>query len=108
MTFKEIIAQDVKKTFLNTEEFSDMHSINGHDMPAQIDENEQIEREKRMHQNTDGIFTNQKLVYVSADDFGKLPNQGALFILDGRRYRVVDAAGEYGIYSITIEENRVK
>lgn len=108
MTFKDIVSEDVKQTFLNLEEFSDTHTINGREMPAQIDENEQIEREKRMHQNVDGLFTNQKLIYVAADDFGKLPNQGALFILDGRRYRVVDAADEYGVYSITIEENRVR
>ena len=33
--FKDIIAADVHSVFLNVEEFSDMHNINGVDMPVQ-------------------------------------------------------------------------
>lgn len=36
-------------------------------MPIQEDSNEQIEREKRMAANMDGIYVNQKLIYVDAD-----------------------------------------
>ncbi|MCD8364772.1 MAG: hypothetical protein LUC83_02965 [Clostridiales bacterium] len=106
MTFKEIIADDVKSVFLNIEEFSDTHTVNGVEMPVQIDTNEQIEREKRMGSNVDGVYTNQKLIYVSADDFGPMPKQGSILKLDGKTYRVADAVDEYGIYSITIEANR--
>ena len=41
--FKDMIAADVHAVFLNTEEFSDLHNINGKDMPVQEDSNEQIE-----------------------------------------------------------------
>lgn len=104
--FKDIIAKDVHQTFLNTEEFSDTHKVNGKEMPVQIDTNEQIEREKRMNQNVDGVYVNQKLIYVAASDFGAMPKQGAILNLDGKIYRVADAVDEYGIYSITIEANR--
>lgn len=104
--FKDIIAKDVHQTFLNPDEFSDIHKVNGKDMPVQIDTNEQIEREKRMNQNVDGVYTNQKLIYVAASDFGAMPKQGAILNLDGKIYRVADAVDEYGIYSITIEANR--
>ena len=106
--FKEIIAEDVHRVFLNVDEFSDMHNINGTDMPAQIDTNEQIEREKRMNQSADGVYLNQKLVYVAASDFGPMPKQGSVLKLDGRTYRVADAVDEYGVYSITIEANRAR
>lgn len=106
MTFKSIIARDVHRTFLNVDEFSDIHTVNGKEMPVQIDTNEQIEREKRMGQNTDGIYTNQKLIYVAASDFGPMPKQGSILTLDKKTYRVADAVDEYGIYSITIEANR--
>lgn len=105
-TFKEIIANDIHQTFLNHDEFSDIHKVNGKEMPIQIDTNEQIEREKRMNQNSDGIYANQKLIYVAASDFGAMPKQGAVLNLDGKIYRVADAVDEYGIYSITIEANR--
>lgn len=106
MTFKDIIAEDVHRIFLNIEEFSDTHTINGKEMPCQIDTNEQIEREKRMGQHVDGVYMNQKLIYVAASDFGAMPKQGSLLKLDGKTYRVADAVDEYGIYSITIEANR--
>lgn len=104
--FKEQIAKDVKNTFLNTDEFSDVHQVNGVEMPVQVDNIEQIEREKRANQNADGIFTQQKLIYVRSADFGPLPKQGSLLKLDKRNYRVMDAIDEDGVYSITIEANR--
>ena len=75
-------------------------------MPVQLDSNEQIEREKRYSQNMDGVYLNQKLLYVAAADYGPLPKQGSLVTLDGKKYRVADAIDEYGVYSITLEANR--
>ena len=74
MNFKDIIKADVKDVFLNTEEFSDMHIVNGVPMAVQIDDIEQIEREKRYNQNMDGIFVSQKLIYVSAEEWGNSPS----------------------------------
>ena len=104
--FKSIIADDIHDTFLNLDEFSDTHVINGVEMPCQVDSNEQIEREKRFNQNMDGVFTNQKLIYVAASDYGALPKQGSLLTMDGRKYRVADAIDEMGVFSITLEANR--
>lgn len=106
MTFKEAVASDVHEVFMNTEEFSDTHIVNGIPMAVQIDDIEQIEREKRFSQNMDGVFTNQKLIYVAADDFGPLPKQGSILRLDNRTYSVVDAISEDGVHSITLEANR--
>lgn len=106
MNFKDTIKADVKDVFLNTEEFSDMHIVNGVPMAVQIDDIEQIEREKRRNQNMDGIFVSQKLIYVSAEEFGPLPKQGTVLTLDKRTYRVADAISEDGVYSITLEANR--
>ena len=97
MSFKDIIADDVHGVFMNTEEFSETHTVNGIEMAVQIDSNEQIERE---------IYLNQKLIYVAASDFGPLPKQGSILTLDKRTYRVADAVSEDGVYSITIEANR--
>ena len=106
MNLKDIIKADVKDVFLNTEEFSDTHIVNGVPMAVQIDDIEQIEREKRYNQNMDGIFVSQKLIYVSAEEFGPLPKQGTVLTLDKRTYRVADAISEDGVYSITLEANR--
>ena len=104
--FKDMVQRDVKGVFLNTLEFSDIHTVNGVEMPVQIDGNEQIERQKRQTEVAEGIFVNQKLIYVSAEDFGALPRIESVLKLDGKTYRVADAIDEGGIYSITIEANR--
>ena len=106
MSFKDIIADDVHGVFMNPQEFSEMYTVNGVEMAVQIDSNEQIEREKRFNQHMDGIYLNQKLIYVAASDFGPLPKQGSILTLDKRTYRVADAVSEDGVYSITIEANR--
>lgn len=106
MSFKEILQSDVQEVFMNADEFCDMHNVNGKQMAVQIDSNEQIEREKRLNQHMDGIYKNQKLIYVAASDFGNLPAQGSKITFDGKMYTVADAISEDGIYSITIEANR--
>lgn len=106
MSFKDVIRNDVHSVFMNPEEFSETHTVNGVEMAVQIDSNEQIEREKRFNQHMDGIYLNQKLIYVSESDFGPLPKQGSILTLDKRTYRVADAIAEDGVYSITIEANR--
>lgn len=104
--FKDQVLKDVTDTFLNVDEFSETHTVNGVAMPVQVDSIEQIEREKRSNVNTDGIFTQQKLIYINASDFGPMPKQGSLLKLDNRTYKVMDAIDEDGVYSITIEASR--
>ena len=104
--FKNIIAQDVHGIFLNTDEFSDFHVINGVEMKAQVDSNEALEREGKKGQNLDGVYVSQKLIYVAASDYGALPKQGSLVRMDGSTYRVTDAVDEDGVYSITLEATR--
>lgn len=110
MTFKEQIASDNQNIFLNTEEFADVHVINGVSMPCQIDSNELIEREKHVNYRQgmygDGVYIKELLLYVRADDFGALPAVGRSLTLDRKTYIITDTVEEYGIYSLTLEANR--
>ena len=99
MTFKNILARDVKQVFLNPAEFGEVHKVNGTPMTIVLDDVENIEREKKMKSSMDGI-------YVSTAEFGPLPGQGDLVSLDGKEYMVMDATDECGIYAITLEANR--
>lgn len=105
-TFKDILHQDIKQTFLNPEEFGEEHTVNGTTMVIVSDDLEIIEREKKMKSNMDGMYARQVFFYVSADDFGPLPAQGGIIDLDGMKYVVVDATDEAGMYGITVQANR--
>ena len=107
-SFKEVMKDDVSHTFMNLDEFADLHKVDGKDIPVIIDENEIIEREKKMKSNMDGIYVKQKLIYVKADDFGALPAINRQIMLDGKSYIVIDAVDEEGVYSITMEANRTR
>ena len=47
MNFKELVAQDNKRIFLNPDEFGEEHKIDGKEMLIIIDNYEEIEREKK-------------------------------------------------------------
>lgn len=100
--------KDVSNVFLRIDEFGDTHIVDGKEMTVLIDDNEIIEREKKIKSNMDGVYAKQKLIYVKADEFGTLPAIGRAIMFDGKRYMVLEAVDEQGIYSITMEANRTK
>lgn len=102
-SFKDIIKQDIKNTFMNGDEFSDKHVIDGKEMSVIVDGFELLEREKKLKDKTDGLFLKQKLIYVAAEDFGPLPSIGRVIKLDKSNYRIIDAIAENGMYSLTLE-----
>lgn len=105
-SFKDILQRDIDEVFFNLEEFSETHTVDGVAMPAMIDDMEHIEREKKMKSNMDGIHARQILLYVKASEFGALPAQSRILNLDNRKYIVLDAVDEGGVYTITLEANR--
>ncbi len=112
LSFKDVIKQDIKATFMNFEEFGEMHNLNGHERLVIIDENELNEREKKI-QYANGmsgantrLHKKQLLFYIAAEDFGALPSPGNVLSFDGKRYTITDAVDEDGIYSINLEVMR--
>ena len=55
MTFKEQLQKDTKAIFFNQKEFSEVHMLNGREVPIIIDNNELLEREKRIQSYEEGI-----------------------------------------------------
>ena len=110
MTFKEQIAQDNRKVFMNIDEFGEMHIVNDKPMLVLIDNNELIDREKRYQYKkslyADGVYIKQLLIYVHAEDFGPLPAIGRTVKFDNKTYIVGDAINEDGIYSLNLEANK--
>lgn len=110
MTFKEQIALDNKTVFMNKDEFPEKHMINGREMDCIVDNNEQIDREKRYQYKkspyADGVYIKQLLIYVKAEEFGALPAIGRAITFDKKSYIVSDAIDEDGIYSLCLEANK--
>lgn len=105
MGFKDMIKEDVKDIFLNPEEFGEPHMVDGKEMTIIIDDNELVEREKKVQTMAEGLHNRQLLIYVSAEDFGPEPLINRLLELDGNYYTVTDVSNEGGIYAISLEAN---
>ena len=105
---KGIMDDDIRSTFMDIEEFADVHVVNGKEMSVLVDDNEIVEREKKEKTRMDGIWVKQKLIYVMAGEFGALPAAGRAILFDGKTYIVQEAVDEQGIYSILMEANRTK
>lgn len=107
--FKDLVRQDVSRTFLNPAEFSEKHTIDDVEMDIIIDNNELIERSagKVFTAAESGIYNGDILIYVSVKQFGLKPAIGRRILLDGKRRYVVSAVTEeMGIYSIELKSVR--
>jgi hypothetical protein len=104
--FKDIVDKDIKTVFLDFEVFGEMHLVEQKHLLVIIDNNENIEREKRMRFREDGLFNKQILFYVAAEDLGFFPEVGGTLEFDKEIYVVEDAVDEMGIYSITLNAVR--
>lgn len=104
MGFKELAARDIQTVFLNSDEFGEIHNVDGKSMTVIIDGMEVVERSKKQieHGRVDGIYEKQIIMYVSRSQFGNLPAIGRRLTLDRNNYRVTDAVDEGGMYSITL------
>ncbi len=70
-TFKEILRADIDNTFMNTDEFAAMHTVNGKRMSVTIDNNELIERAKKAKSNMDGIYVKETLIRIRPKHAGQ-------------------------------------
>lgn len=110
MTVKEHWLDDIENVFFDVDEFAEVHTINGVEMPCVIDNYEMLDRERKFApykgEYFDGLSTKQVLFFVRASDFGALPSIGRRITVDKKNYIVTDAVDEGGAYSLTLELNK--
>jgi hypothetical protein len=104
MTLKTQIAADMA-IFLNTDDFADMHNVDGNQVAAVIDEDIIKQRSNRQSGNFDGVFRGEVMLYVKAADLPRRPVRGQAIRLDGRLMLVDDCAESDGMLEISLEAN---
>lgn len=102
--FKDAVAADIKRVFINPLEFADAHEINGQTVQAVIDSD--VLKERQTPTATDyaeGVMMGELLVYVSYDDIGRRPVRGEQMTIDGVIYYVVESVVNMGVLEITVQ-----
>lgn len=121
MGFKEMVAQDVRKVFLNTDEFAERRTVRYdgetyQDIPVVMEApgTERRENSQMARDHMSGLYTASAVLFCARDDLGgKLPRPGdqmEISIKTGEdfydRYHVASAADQMGMLRMELEAMR--
>ncbi|MGI6436404.1 MAG: hypothetical protein ACOX0F_13845 [Syntrophomonadaceae bacterium] len=102
--FKDSINADLT-SFINPDEFGQLHDVNGRQILVVFDAD--ILKEYDAYRNlvpTDGIFTGRGVVFIKSSDL-PTPAIGSVFRLEGKLYLVIEVSESMGILEVTLEAN---
>jgi len=97
--FKEMVAKDVRSTFLNLEEFGEEHRVEGKTITAVIDENALKERQGGQELS---VAESSLLLYAAVEDLPARRPAGEGLNVDGREYIVNDWSEDMGIATVAL------
>lgn len=106
MALKDRIAEDIRRIFLQTDHFAEIHYWNGEEIICVPDEEEAL---KRKNNNVNDISwdsnTRKILIHVKEADFpGKeLPEPNSHILFDRKAMRVIDVNINMGMLDILLE-----
>lgn len=99
--FKDFVKHDLD-TFINLEEFAEVHHIDGKPVKSMIDSDVlQIYSNVKTEQY-DGVYRSILALYVKEDDLGYRPVRDQHLDIDGSIYIVDECSSEMGILKIVL------
>lgn len=107
MGFKETVRTDIFDVFLNTDEFADIHTVDGKEIRAVLDDDlydgtVSMTLHGQSQERVSGLYSGGKAMYVSAAEMKK-PKTGTTLEVDGTRYKVRAVSEQDGMYKINLE-----
>ncbi len=106
--FKEMLDEDLERTFYNLEEFAQLKRIqcDGFDkkIPVIFDNSESESRKQLASgDNARGIYKRDVVIRVMLSDLGKAPEYGMRFWIDDRLFTVKNVFNQYNELIIGLE-----
>lgn len=108
--FKDIVALDVVKTFLDLDEFAEIHDLNGKQCTCIITNNSTDERNASMpggRRTPDGLHGDFLTIWARSEDLERPPRMGTNFRVDGKRYTVDSCIEAMGMLEIVLGAYRM-
>lgn len=103
MSFKDQIQQDLATIFLNTDEFAELHHIEGKEIPVVVD-NDQLVKLKQGQ--ILGLVEADLLLMGKESDFPADMEPGRLLNMDGRELIVTNSGTDMGLIEVALRQNR--
>lgn len=104
---KDVVKKDTE-LFLNLDEFSDIHDINGKEMLVIVDNDLLKDRPRQSveaYHAASGVYVAEKVIFVRESDLGYTPVIDQKFYLDGNLHMVTGCNSQMGILEITLTAN---
>lgn len=103
MTFKEQLQQDLDAVFLNTDEFGELHRVEGKQLPVVVD-NDQLVKLKQGQ--ILGLVEADMLLMGKESDFPPDMDPGRLLNVDGKELIVTSSGTDMGLIEVALRQNR--
>ena len=97
--FKRFVSLDVKRAFINKDEFAEEHMLNGERVTCVID------KDLTQDAKNIGVFMNAITIYVETADIEEKPVEGELLDFDDKIYVVRSVSDEDKVLVIVAEAN---
>ncbi len=104
-SFKEQLEKDFDDTFFNLDEFAELHTIDGKEIPVVVDNEILIELNMGKTVNSDGIFTDSIIIFVQRKYLDYEPVIGQVIDYDGVTYLVDNVLSDTGGYTVILRGN---
>lgn len=106
--FKDTVAADIDRVFLNLEEFAEVHDLNGTEcncIVQDVSSAHGLSVGDGYVQSHPILYGNSKLVNCKKSDLPEAPVNDQIFYLDGKMYLVDHCDDDEGVLSIYLVAN---
>lgn len=106
--FKDMVAADRDKVFLNLDEYAEEHNLNGTDCNCILQDEsvaEELQTADNFSQTYAGLYGSRILVNVKTEDLPEVPVEGQSFYVDNKLYLVESSANDMGMLTIQLVAN---
>lgn len=103
-SFKDMIARDLRSTFLNLEEYGELHRVEGKEITIVVDEDalKELSGGQKL-----GIAESSLLFCAAVEDLPPRRPAGEGLNVDGREYTVLDWSEDVGLATVALGQNIV-
>lgn len=102
MSFKEQLQKDLDTVFLNTDDFAELHRVEGKEIPVVVDDDK---LEKLKQGQILGLVEADMLLLGKETDFPADITPGRLLNVDGREYIVTNSGENMGLIEVALKQN---
>lgn len=104
-SFQEQLEKDFDRVFFNTEEFGEIHDIDGEKVPIVVDNETLLELNLGKTADSDGIFQDNRMFFIQKKHMPNHPVIGQVMEFDGEMYQVGNVLEDFGGYTVILRGN---